>query len=118
MEEGSPMIPAGGSTVIQFTPKPSGLHWYHTHAMAHRDLKRGLYSGQFGVLHVDPASGDPGRYDQEQFIVLHDWEPYYAASNDGSMMVNYVCGIGQRAHAGPRRADSRARGCSGCCFRS
>ncbi len=92
MEEGSPMIPAGGNSLVRFVPRPSGLHWYHTHAMAHRDLKRGLYSGQFGVLHVDPASGDPGSYDQEQFIVLHDWEPYYAASNDGSMMVNYVCG--------------------------
>ena len=92
MEEGSPMIPAGSRTLIQFRPRPSGLHWYHTHAMAHRDLKRGLYSGQFGVLLVDPASGDPGRYDQEQFIVLHDWEPYYTASDDGSMMVSYVCG--------------------------
>lgn len=92
MEEGSPMVPAGDSFLVEFTPKPAGLHWYHTHAMAHHDLKRGLYSGQFGVLHVDPASGDPGRYDQEQFIVLHDWEPYYVASNDGSMMVSYVCG--------------------------
>ena len=92
MEEGSPMIASGERTRITFSPRPAGLHWYHTHAMAHRDLKRGLYSGQFGILHVAPASGDPGRYDQEQFIVLHDWEPYYAASNDGSMMVNYVCG--------------------------
>jgi FtsP/CotA-like multicopper oxidase with cupredoxin domain len=92
MEEGSPMIPPGERTRITFSPTPAGLHWYHTHAMAHRDLKRGLYSGQFGVLHVDPASGEPGRYDQEQFIVLHDWEPYYAASDDGSMMVSYVCG--------------------------
>ena len=31
-------------------------------------------------------------YDQEQFIVLHDWEPYYSASDDGSLMVEYVCG--------------------------
>ena len=92
MEEGSPMIPARDRTLIQFSPRPAGLHWYHTHAMAHHDLKRGLYSGQFGVLHVDPAGGDPGRYDQEQFIVLHDWEPYYTASDDGSMMVSYVCG--------------------------
>ena len=92
MEEGSPMIPAGASTRITFTPKPSGLHWYHTHAMANRDLKRGLYTGQFGVLLVDPASGNPGHYDQEQFIVLNDWEPYYLASGDGSLMVNYVYG--------------------------
>lgn len=92
MEEGSPPLPAGSDYVVQFTPKPAGLHWYHTHAMAHRDLKRGLYNGQFGVLYVEPAGGDAGRYDQEQFIVLHDWEPYYAASDDGSMMVNYACG--------------------------
>jgi len=92
MEEGSPTIPAGSSRWIQFSPKPAGLHWYHTHAMAHRDLKRGLYSGQFGVLLVDSARGDPGQYDLEQFVVLHDWEPYYAASDDGSMMVNYACG--------------------------
>jgi FtsP/CotA-like multicopper oxidase with cupredoxin domain len=92
MEEGSPMIAPGARTRIAFSPRPAGLHWYHTHAMARRDLKRGLYSGQFGVLMVEPAGGDPGGYDQEQFIVLHDWEPYYAASDDGSMMVNYVCG--------------------------
>jgi FtsP/CotA-like multicopper oxidase with cupredoxin domain len=92
MEEGSPPLAAGSSSLVQFTPKPAGLHWYHTHAMAHRDLKRGLYSGQFGVLYVEGASGDPGNYDLEQFIVLHDWEPYYAASDDGSMMVNYACG--------------------------
>jgi FtsP/CotA-like multicopper oxidase with cupredoxin domain len=92
MEEGSPMTLAGSRSLVEFVPKPAGLHWYHTHAMANRDLKRGLYSGQFGILHVAPASGEPGQYDQEQFIVLHDWEPYYAASDDGSMMVSYVCG--------------------------
>lgn len=92
MEEGSPVIPAGGRSLIRFVPRPGGLHWYHTHAMAHRDLKRGLYSGQFGVFQVTPAAGDPGLYDQEQFIVLHDWEPYYLAGGDGSMMVSYVHG--------------------------
>ena len=88
-EEGSPMIPAGGSALVEFSPRPQGLHWYHTHAMAHRDLKRGLYSGQFGVFHVDPPSADAGRYDQERFIVLHDWEPYYIIAGDGSEMVDY-----------------------------
>jgi FtsP/CotA-like multicopper oxidase with cupredoxin domain len=91
MEEGSPMIAPGGRTRIDFTPRPSGLHWYHTHAMANRDLKRGLYSGQFGLLHVD-ARSNPARYDQERFLVLHDWEPYYAPSDDGSLMVRYVSG--------------------------
>ncbi len=91
MEEGSPMTPAGGSTLVRFTPKPAGLHWYHTHAMAGHDLKLGLFTGQSGVLHVATAN-DPGGYDQEQFIVLHDWEPYYSASGDGSLMVMYACG--------------------------
>ena len=49
------MIPAGASTLITFTPRPAGLHWYHTHAMAGHDLKLGLYSGQSGALHVDQA---------------------------------------------------------------
>lgn len=91
MEEGTPMIAAGSRTVVTFLPKPSGLHWYHTHTAAHRDLKRGLYSGQFGVLLVEPRE-NPGRYDQERFVVLHDWEPYFVSSDDGSEMVNYVAG--------------------------
>ena len=89
MEEGSPMIPAGGSSRINFVPRPSGLHWYHTHAPAHRDLKLGLYSGQFGPLLVEPKH-NPAPWDQEQFLMLHDWEPYFMASDDGSQMVDYV----------------------------
>ena len=91
MEEGSPMIAAGGQTRITFTPKPSGLHWYHTHVPARRNLKLGLYSGQFGLLEVEPRT-NPARYDQEHFLVLHDWEPYFSSSDDGSQMVQYVCG--------------------------
>jgi len=91
MEEGSPMIPPGGHMRIQFTPRPFGLHWYHTHAPANRDLRRGLYSGQFGVLLVEPGE-NPGRYDQQQFLVLHEWEPYFAASDDGSQEIGYSSG--------------------------
>lgn len=90
MEEGSPMIPPGASTNIAFTPRPSGLHWYHTHSMgSSRGFNHGLYTGQFGVLYIEPRSA-PAPYDQEQFLVLHDWEPYYSASDDGSLMVDYV----------------------------
>ncbi len=90
-EEGTPMIPAGGRTRIQFTPKPSGLHWYHTHTSAARDLKRGLYSGQFGPLYVEPRE-NPGHYDQEHFLMLHEWDPYFAASDDGSQEIGYASG--------------------------
>jgi FtsP/CotA-like multicopper oxidase with cupredoxin domain len=89
MEEGSPMIAPGTKTQITFTPRPSGLHWYHTHAAANRDLKRGLYSGQFGMLYVEPRT-NAGHYDQEHFLALHDWEPYLVASDDGSQVVQYV----------------------------
>jgi len=30
-EEGTPYIPAHGSRRIQFTPRPSGIRFYHTH---------------------------------------------------------------------------------------
>lgn len=89
MEEGTPMVQAGGTTRLTFTPRPAGLHWYHTHTAAHRDLSRALYSGQFGGLLVEPRE-NPAPYDQEQFLVLHDWEPYFVSSDDGSQMVNYV----------------------------
>lgn len=96
MEEGSPMIPAGGRTRITFTPRPVGLHWYHTHASAGHDLKFGLYSGQFGALWVEPRAGEnpcrTGNYDQEHFLLLHEWLPYAKASDDGSMEVAYVHG--------------------------
>ncbi len=34
MEEGSPMIPAGGQRRYSFTPRPAGTRWYHTHNSA------------------------------------------------------------------------------------
>lgn len=62
MEEGSPIIPAGSSALIEFTPRPAGRHWCHMRAMASRDLKHGMYTGQAGVLHVAPrVKGIVGR---------------------------------------------------------
>jgi FtsP/CotA-like multicopper oxidase with cupredoxin domain len=91
MEEGSPMLPAGNKTVVRFTPKPSGLHWYHTHTAAGRDFRKGLYSGQFGVLYVEPKE-DAGAHDREEFVVLHEWEPYFVSSDDGAQEVEYKYG--------------------------
>ncbi|HUN76826.1 MAG TPA: multicopper oxidase family protein [Steroidobacteraceae bacterium] len=75
-EEGTPPIPAGGRRRYQFTPRPAGTRWYHTHAMAMGDLHRGTYTGQYGFLMVD-SGADPGRYDQEAFLALREWEPFY-----------------------------------------
>jgi FtsP/CotA-like multicopper oxidase with cupredoxin domain len=75
-EEGTPMVPPGGRHRYQFTPKPAGTRWYHSHAMAGADLHRGTYTGQFGFLMID-SGDDPGHYDQEVFLALRDWEPYF-----------------------------------------
>ena len=76
-EEGTPFIPPHGSRRYTFTPTPSGSRWYHSHAMAMSDLHRGTYTGQFGQVYIEPAS-NPGAYDQELFLALRDWEPFFS----------------------------------------
>lgn len=88
MEEGTPHIPAGRSARYTFTPTPSGFRWYHTHTFAGRDVKKGLYSGQYGFLWIEPRE-NPARYDQEFFLALHDWNATMVASDDGSMSAIY-----------------------------
>ena len=78
-EEETPMAPPRGRRRYQITPRPSGSRWYHSHAMAGPDLHRGAYTGQFGFVYVDSGS-DPGRYDQEIFLALRDWEPFFTSS--------------------------------------
>ena len=78
-EEGSPLIPPHGNSRFQLTPRPAGSRWYHTHAMAMDDLHKGAYTGQFGFVYVEPA-GEPGRYDQELFLALRDWEPFFTTT--------------------------------------
>jgi len=76
MEEGSPMIPAGGQRRYSFTPKPAGTRWYHTHNSAGANLAVGTYTGQFGFLLIE-GNGDQGHYDQEVFLAVHHWEPSF-----------------------------------------
>ncbi|HTH52535.1 MAG TPA: multicopper oxidase family protein [Edaphobacter sp.] len=88
MEEGTPHIAPGANTRLAFTPEPAGFRWYHTHTAAGNNLKKALYSGQFGFLMIDPKE-DPARYDQEFFLALHDWEGSLIGSDDGSMSPVY-----------------------------
>ena len=81
MEEGTPMVPAGGSRQYAFTAQPSGTRWYHTHAFAGKDLRRSLYSGQFGFFYIEPKN-NPGNYDQEVFLAAHQWEPQFVSMQD------------------------------------
>ena len=77
-EEGTPPAPPHGRRRYQFTPRPAGTRWYHTHTMAMTDLHRGSFTGQFGFLMIDSGK-DPGRYDQEVFLALRDWEPFFTS---------------------------------------
>jgi FtsP/CotA-like multicopper oxidase with cupredoxin domain len=81
MEEGTPMVPAGGSRQYSFTAEPSGVRWYHTHTFAGNDLRRSLYSGQFGFFYIEPKN-DPGNYDQEVFLAAHQWNPEFVSMQD------------------------------------
>jgi FtsP/CotA-like multicopper oxidase with cupredoxin domain len=74
-EEGTPFIPAHGMRRIAFTPSPIGFRFYHSHLTAGADLSLGLYSGQIGLVYIEPRR-DPGAYDREIFLTLKEFEPY------------------------------------------
>src|SRR5580700_8260786 len=80
-EEGSPPVPPHGQRRFQLTPGPTGCRWYHSHAMAMDDLHKGAYTGQFGFVYVEGGK-DAGKYDQELFLALRDWEPFFSAAMD------------------------------------
>ncbi len=112
-EEGSPFVPPKGHLRINFTPRPAGTRWYHTHVMAMADLTRGAYSGQYGFLLVEPNS-HPGDYDQEVFLAGRHWDPFIVhrgePSNDWT--VNYkLCSLTDRAlgHGEPIRVRQGQR---------
>jgi len=98
-EEGSPMVPPHGQLRVSFTPKPAGTRWYHTHAMAMDDMTKGAYSGQYGLLYIEPKS-DPGNYDQEVYLAGRHWDPFIlhrpAPNNDWT--VDYkLCSLTDKA---------------------
>src|SRR5581483_7659791 len=55
-EEGTPFVPPHGTRSYQFTPKPAGTRWYHTHTMSMEDLHRGSFTGMFGFLVIEGAN--------------------------------------------------------------
>ena len=80
-EEGSPMADPHGRRRFTLTPGPAGSRWYHSHAMAMADLHKGAYTGQFGFVYVD-GGNDRGQYDQELFLAVRDWDPFFTANMD------------------------------------
>jgi FtsP/CotA-like multicopper oxidase with cupredoxin domain len=83
-EEGTPPVPPHGRQRYEFVATPAGSRWYHSHTAAMMDLHRGSYTGQFGFLMIDGAN-DPGRYDQEVFLALREWE-YFLSTVDSDEM--------------------------------
>ena len=45
------------------------------------DLHKGSYTGQFGFLIIE-SGNDPGQYDQELFLAIRDWEPFFTNMMD------------------------------------
>lgn len=83
-EEGTPYIPARGRRRIQFTPRPAGFRFYHSHNRAGANLAAGTYSGQVGPVYIEPKN-DPGRYDREVFLVMKEFEPTFSRGGDMAM---------------------------------
>jgi len=89
MEEGTPFIQPHSSQRYTFVPRPLGTRWYHSHVYAGRNLKRSTYTGQFGMVYVEPRD-EPGAYDAEHSLCLHGWDPYLSAmGGDGSLEAVY-----------------------------
>ena len=108
MEEGSPMIGPGAQRRYSFTPRPAGFRWYHTHSFAGHDLKRGGYTGQFGCFYIEPKN-EPGAFDQEIFLALHDWNAYMGGAADSSMDAVYdysTIGDHMLGHGDPIRVSA------------
>src|SRR3990167_8171887 len=72
-EQGTPPVPARGQRRYIFLPGPSGTRWYHSHGMSEGGRLGGLYTGQQGIVLVQPR-GDPGAYDREVLLITHDWD--------------------------------------------
>ncbi len=83
-EEGTPYIPPHGTRRIQFTPRPSGVRFYHTHVRAGADLAAGQYNGLAGPVYIEPAH-NPGAYDREVFLTLKEFEPAFSRGGDMAM---------------------------------
>ena len=76
-EEKSIVVSPRGQVSYQFTPRPAGIRWVHTHVMPGSNLYGGLYTGQFGIVYVEP-NHDSGSYDQEVFLATHEFDPFYS----------------------------------------
>lgn len=104
-EQGTLPVPPHGRRRYQFVANPAGSRWYHSHVAAMMDLHRGAYTGQFGFFLIDSAH-DPGRYDQEVFLALREWEPYWTTTDQDEEAAD----PGDPMPEKPARPDPRPNG--------
>src|SRR6516165_5625261 len=78
-EEGTPAVPPQGHQRYEFTAEPGGTRWYHSHDMPGRNLRKGTYTGQFGIFVVEERD-NAGAYDLEIPILLHEFEPRFTST--------------------------------------
>jgi FtsP/CotA-like multicopper oxidase with cupredoxin domain len=112
-EEGTPVVPAFGQRQYSFVTKPAGTRFYHTHNRAYDNFQQGTYNGQFGFFYIEPKS-EPGRYDQEIFLAVHQWEPYFTnmgPPNNGLEVAYRSATLNDKAlgHGDPIRVKAGAR---------
>lgn len=99
-EEGTPPVPPnGGRRRYTFVPRPAGTRWYHSHGMTGRNLNRSTYTGQFGMFVVE-SGDDPGSYDQEVPILLHEWDPRFTVQGGMDIEFRYYSINGKMMGAG------------------
>src|SRR5436309_13207076 len=89
-EEGSPFVPPHGMRQVAFVPKPSGFRFYHTHVVAGADLNRGTYTGQAGLVYIEPKN-NPGTYDREVFLLMKEFGP--GLRRGGDMPMDVLAGV-------------------------
>ena len=88
MEEGTPALAPGATVRYNLLAYPAGFRWYHTHTFAGSSTTKAQFGGQHGFLYVEPTD-NPGRYDREVFLALHDWRGHMMGGDDGSMNPTY-----------------------------
>ena len=109
-EQGTPGVPPGGGRRrYSFTPDPAGTRWYHSHNHAGTNLNKSTYTGQFGMLVVE-SGDDPGAYDQEIPILLHEWEPRFITTGPRDVEFKYFSVNGKMLGGGePLRVRASQR---------
>ncbi len=63
----TPLIPAGGSHVFNFTLKQAGTYWYHSHtALQEQD-------GVYGAIVIEPKVPELKPPDRDYVVMMSDW---------------------------------------------